>query len=367
MAIIKAVNSRASVGRAVNYITREEKTQDRIVSGLNCDPTRAVDEMKATKELWGKLDGRQYKHYIQSFAEGEAVTPEQVHKIGVALAEKQFAGFEVVVATHTDKGHLHNHFIVNSVSFADGHKFRQDKRWLQQMKNRSDDLCREQGLSICERGRTFDGREREDMTAWNKDKYNLIERADQGKVKSYVLDTALAVMQAREQSTSRADFISKMREQGYATEWADNRKHIVFQNEQGKKVRASNLEKTFKIELSKEGLEREFAENVQRNQARATTNRAREQLRDAELNSGAIRLNRQSEPQIEAVRTEQFRASAEKRDFKPEAEPSQNNRTSLYEKMAAAERELSSKKRTNKTNKTNKQRIKRRNKDTGDR
>lgn len=64
MAVIKAVSSRASIGHAINYVTKDEKTEEKLISGIDCSPQTAIDEMKATKEIWHKTEGRQYKHYI---------------------------------------------------------------------------------------------------------------------------------------------------------------------------------------------------------------------------------------------------------------------------------------------------------------
>ena len=63
MAVIKAVSSKAGIGQALDYVTKEEKTEDKLVSGLHCEPDTVKDEMQATKELWGKTGGRTYKHY----------------------------------------------------------------------------------------------------------------------------------------------------------------------------------------------------------------------------------------------------------------------------------------------------------------
>ena len=64
MAVIKAVSSKAGIGQALDYVTKEEKTEDKLVSGLHCEPDTVKDEMQATKELWGKTDGRTYKHCV---------------------------------------------------------------------------------------------------------------------------------------------------------------------------------------------------------------------------------------------------------------------------------------------------------------
>ena len=87
MAVIKAVSSKAGIGQALDYVTKEEKTEDKLVSGLHCEPDTVKDEMQATKELWGKTGGRTYKHFVQSYHEDEHITPEQAHKNAVELAK----------------------------------------------------------------------------------------------------------------------------------------------------------------------------------------------------------------------------------------------------------------------------------------
>lgn len=96
MAIIKAVNSRACIGNAINYVTKEEKTNEKLISGIECNQYTAIDEMKATKDLWHKTEGRKYKHFIQSFSPDEKITPEQAHKIACDLVQDRFKGYEVL-------------------------------------------------------------------------------------------------------------------------------------------------------------------------------------------------------------------------------------------------------------------------------
>lgn len=129
MAVIKAVSSKAGIGQALDYVTKEEKTEDKLVSGLHCEPDTVKDEMQATKELWGKTGGRTYKHFVHSYHEDEHITPEQAHKNAVELAKgtEAWKGHEVLIATHIDRGHIHTHFIVNSVNFEDGHKLQWSK------------------------------------------------------------------------------------------------------------------------------------------------------------------------------------------------------------------------------------------------
>lgn len=121
------------------YAVNSEKTQEtgsedgtplhRFVSGINCSPATARDEMLAVKKRFGKEDGTVAYHGYQSFAPGEA-TPELAHEIGVKLATRLWGDrYQVIVATHLDKeNHLHNHFVVNTVSFVDGIKYHRTKR-----------------------------------------------------------------------------------------------------------------------------------------------------------------------------------------------------------------------------------------------
>ena len=148
MAVIKAVSSKAGIGHAIDYVTKKEKTEEKLVSGLHCEPETVKEEMQATKELWGKTDGRTYKHYVQSYHEDEKITPEQAHKNAVELAEhtKAWKGHEVLIATHIDKGHIHTHFIVNSVNYENGHKLQWSKQTLKTQRN---DVTNRAGNRAC--------------------------------------------------------------------------------------------------------------------------------------------------------------------------------------------------------------------------
>ena len=274
MAVIKAVSSKAPISTVIDYVSKDEKTEDKLLSGYNLtSPDTAKDEMQATKEVWGKTGGRTYKHFVQSFAPDENITAEQAHELAVKFAEQcqQFKGFEVLIATHQDRKHIHTHFVVNSVNFENGHKFQMKSTELQDMKDLSDKLCAERGLSITKKGKTFHGEDREETTAYSKEQYQLLKFAEQGKKQSYVQDIALAVLQCREQATSIEDFKMRMSEFGYAVKWEDSRKYITFTDtklqEQGEKkcsVRNNKLEQYYHMDFSKEGLEREFEDNARK-------------------------------------------------------------------------------------------------------
>lgn len=276
MAIIKAVSSKSPIKTAITYVSKKEKTEQKLLSGYNLSSTEtAYEEMQTTKQLWNKTDGRTYKHYVQSFAPDEAITPEQAHVIAKEFVEScpQFKGFEVLIATHQDREHIHTHFILNSVSFEDGRKFQQKSTELQAMKDLSDEICLAHGLSLTHKGKTFNGEEREETTAYTKEQYRLLQRAEKGEIKSYVQDIALAVMECREQAQSRSQFVELMNANGYGVVWSDNHKYITFtdlaRQEQGEKqckIRNSKLEKYYHMDFSKEGLESEFADNARKQQ-----------------------------------------------------------------------------------------------------
>lgn len=140
MAIVKIIAIRDRLDKRVNYAINGEKTtldagityavnsektkQHFFASAINCESCEtAYAEMQETKRCFGKAGGVVGYHFIQSFAPGE-VTPEQAHRIGMAFAKKLFGGqYEAVIGTHLDKAHLHNHIVVNSVSFVDGRKY----------------------------------------------------------------------------------------------------------------------------------------------------------------------------------------------------------------------------------------------------
>lgn len=147
-----AVNGeKTTLDAGITYATNPEKTEQHFfTSALNCESCEtAYAEMQVTKRRFGKLGGVVGYHFIQSFAPGE-VTPEQAHRIGVEFAERLFGKrYEAVIGTHLDKAHLHNHVVVNSVSFVDGKKYHSSPgSYYFDVRGVSDALCRENDLSV---------------------------------------------------------------------------------------------------------------------------------------------------------------------------------------------------------------------------
>ena len=288
MAINKTINKRTNTHGAmrncIEYVLRQDKTSELLtyVTGPYCHDEINYDLVYRTfleeKKMWDKDSGRMYAHNIISWHKDEQITPEQALEFGKEFAENWFSGFQTLVAVHKDKDHIHCHLVTNSVSYEDGRKLHNTKKDLERMKQLTNQMCRERGLTVAEKGKHFDGSqiEKGEVIAWSKDKYNLFR---QQVKESFVADCAMAVLKAMENCISKEKFIEKMKQFGWNVNWTEKRKHITFQNQDGKKVRDSNLSKTFHLDISKEGLENEFNGNYERVRAEAErTNGADEEL-----------------------------------------------------------------------------------------
>ena len=199
----------------IRYAVNSEKTQEtdsedgtplhRFVSGINCSPATARDEMLAVKKRFGKEDGTVAYHGYQSFAPGEA-TPELAHEIGVKLAERLWGDrYQVIVATHLDKeNHLHNHFVLNTVSFADGIKYHRTRKDYHEMQTVSDALCREYRLSVIEQPQQGRGKQ---YGEW---------RAEQEQRPTWRGLIRSDIDEAIRQAMTERQFFDALRKKGYA-------------------------------------------------------------------------------------------------------------------------------------------------------
>ena len=293
MAINKVVNrpttAHAAMRNAIEYVLKDQKVRDGYVditgpynaTTLNYDDIYRIwlDE----KKLWNKDSGRMYAHNIISFHKDETITPEQVLEFGRKFAAEFFPDNQCLIGVHQDKEHLHCHIITNSVSYIDGRKLHQTRKDLEKQKQFTNSLCRELGFTVAEKGKHFDGSKIEygNVTAWSKDKYNLAINLNKD---SFVVRCALAVSEVLQSAESKDDFITQMQERGWSVTWTDKKKHITFQNENGEKVRDSNLSKTFNMDISKEALDAEFI----RTRKRRTTE---QQHKSSEDNRGTATDN----------------------------------------------------------------------------
>ncbi len=139
------------LSNVIDYAKNSDKTEKEFyVSGINCESNSAYEEMQDTKKYYNKEDKILAFHAYQSFKEGE-VTPELAHKIGVQLANEMWGDrFQVIVTTHLNTHCIHNHFVINSVSFKDGLKYYDNHTNYSIMRHLSDEICKEYGLSVLE-------------------------------------------------------------------------------------------------------------------------------------------------------------------------------------------------------------------------
>lgn len=239
--------STADMQRLIGYTQNKDKTEHQLyVSGFNCMPQNAYCIMQATKQRWGKpLNGGNVGyHIIQSFKPGEA-TPDQVHEIGCEFARRFLADrFECTVSTHLDKGHLHNHIVVNSVSFMDGRMFRNDfTTYYKGIRAVSDELCRENRLSVVE----TDGHGKS-YGEWKHEKEGAPTL--RGMVKT---DVEVAMTAA----DSFAGFIAELQKMGYAVKYGPKAAHMTVRHKEAQKnIRLDKISPHF----SEDSLRRYFRE-----------------------------------------------------------------------------------------------------------
>lgn len=227
MAIIEAISSKANLKTIINYVTQDKKTNANLITGKDCLAESSLEEMLYTKELYNKNNGRQYIHIIQSFDPKDNLSADQVHNTGIRLAKK-FNGYQVLVATHIDKKHLHNHLVVNSVSFENGYKIQMSKKNLQDLKDYSDKLCLEIGASVIAK--------KENTQYIKRNEYRV---AEQGKSWKFKLINAIDLSLA--ESSNKEEFIKSMNKLGYQVNWTDTRKYITYTTPEGYKCRDNKL------------------------------------------------------------------------------------------------------------------------------
>lgn len=206
----------------IDYCCQDKKVYDeisnqRLVSGINCDGENAFKEFMATKKSYGKTDGMNFYQYVQSFLPEENITPHKAHEVALVFAEKAWTGYEVLVATHCDAQHIHSHFVINSVSFENGKKLRQNPNTLKSLRALSDEICRHHNLSTLE--------------PYNMDGIKISTREYRTAVKgqSWKFKLMNGIDKAMNISGSKEDFINAMSIMGYSVTWTDGRKYITYQ------------------------------------------------------------------------------------------------------------------------------------------
>ena len=155
MAIISFTNYKRGqttgcMGAVMRYTMQDKKTEfdgQRLVTGINCQPESVYADFMTTKRLYHKTAGVLFYHMVQSFPKGEAVDPVTAHAAALKLAE-YYEGYEVLVCTHTDREHIHSHFLINSVNFDTGRKLHIAKEQLQKLRQRNDQVCMKFSLPV---------------------------------------------------------------------------------------------------------------------------------------------------------------------------------------------------------------------------
>ena len=225
------------LNRLLSYTQNQNKTEHQLyVTGFRCNPATAYRRMYRTKKRWNQPmdegDILAY-HIIQSFSPGEA-TPDQVHKIGCEFARRFLADrFECTVSTHLDKGHLHNHIVVNSVSYADGKMFRNNfDTYYHGIRQVSDELCRENRLSVIEtdgKGKSYD--------EW------LSGQAGKPTIRGMVRKD---VEQAIAAADSFDGFILELQNMGYTVKYGPRVEHIAVRHKDAQRnIRIDRLDPRF--------------------------------------------------------------------------------------------------------------------------
>ncbi len=271
MAVTKIWNIRGRAESPLEYITNPEKTLSEFTesekqaladviayaadegkteqffytTGINCSVEFARDQFNATKIRFGKTGGNVAYHAYQSFREGE-VTPDEAHAIGVQLARELWGDrFQIVVATHVNTKCTHNHIVINSVSFKDGLKFHDCKDTYRQLKEASDRICLERGLSIVEnpKGKGVNQYVYKMEKAGMPTRYNIARQA---------IDEAVSL------SLNIEEFKYELRKRGYSYRFDPQRKYWTITPPGGRKpIRIHKLGDDY----SRESIERRIYDN----------------------------------------------------------------------------------------------------------
>ena len=206
-------SERQALEDVIAYAADEDKTEELYyTSGINCSVACARDQFDTTKLHFGKIGGNVAYHAYQSFREGE-VTPDEAHAIGVELARELWGErFQIVVATHVNTNCVHNHIVINSVSFKDGRKFRGCRETTTMLRDASDRICLEHGLSVIENPKG------------KRVSTYVYKMENEGKPTRYNV-ARQAIDEAIELSLDVEDFKDELKRRGYNIRFEPNRKH----------------------------------------------------------------------------------------------------------------------------------------------
>ena len=258
MAIVECIPEKKQTPSAqkgvIDYCMQPSKTLDEgeqlaYVSGINCIPELAQESFLATQNHFGcKAGNVRFYHYVQSFKPEERLSPQQAHNIGVEMAQS-FGNREVIVATHIDRDHLHNHFVVSAYDFETGIKLHNNKFYLAELRKRSDEICQAHGLSTLNE---YDPRKKSQRLGPKE--YRAAERGN-----SWKMELRVAIDYCMARSRSKSEFKKEMKKLGYDMIYTPERKYITYilhlENGEERRVRDNRLNED---KYRKENMDREF-------------------------------------------------------------------------------------------------------------
>lgn len=249
MPVLKAINSRASLSTALNYVLRKAEES----KGINCRPETATEEMLITKSYYGQEGGKQYLHLALSFPPGEG-TPEDVMTAALLFVKKEpkLQGYETVIGVHVDRDHIHAHIIANSVSIVTGKKIHTSKKELESMKLLQNEICAEMGYSAPEK-------KREDLEVGQvQDPWTyklLMARQNDKPVNSWIYDLAEKIVLAKSKAKTREEYEHILASEGVTLSAGKQKKYICYiidGEEEKHKIRDLRLKKILGLECGKE-------------------------------------------------------------------------------------------------------------------
>lgn len=258
MAVVESIpekNQTPSAQKGVlDYCMQPSKTFDEdeqlaYISGHNCIPELANESFLATQKIFGhEPDGIRFYHFVQSFKIGEAISPQEANEIGMELA-KIFENREVIVATHIDKDHLHNHIVVCAYNLESGLKLHYNQFFLSDLRQKSDEICQAHGLNVLQRYNPNVKSQRlgpkEYRAALNGNSWKMALR--------------VAIDFCMTRAKNKNEFQREMKKLGYDMVWTPERKYITYicQTADGKERRVRDIKLNDEKYL-KENMEHEF-------------------------------------------------------------------------------------------------------------
>ena len=231
----------------MRYTMQDKKTKcdgQQLVTGINCQPESVYADFMTTKRLHHKTDGVLFYHMVQSFPKGEEINPLTAHAAALKLAE-YYEGYEVLVCTHTDREHIHSHYLINSVNFDTGKKLHIAKEQLQELRQRNDHVCMVFSLPV------FKPKDRKQKTkTMTVGEYHTAARGQSKK-----LQLMNIINDCMRHASNREEFIALMESEGYKVRWENSRRNITYTTPSGWQCRDRLL---FGDKYLKENMEYEF-------------------------------------------------------------------------------------------------------------